>query len=137
MRQYLLKRSSISTAQARQSVRNMKEDVPAAAWTLLRWCVASCTAYIEELNSAPERVQNIGMFQTSHFKSHVPYPYLKQTNGRVFSHLTFTSPFQRQPERIINSGSVWVLPKPRLNLKQRNKLLWKRTRMLRNIRRYM
>lgn len=37
MRQYLLRKTPGSVARARQSVRFMRDDVPDAAWTLLRW----------------------------------------------------------------------------------------------------
>ncbi|KAG8837202.1 hypothetical protein FRC18_009828 [Serendipita sp. 400] len=59
MRQYLLRITPSSKARGRQTVRNMKDNIPASAWTLLRWCVASCTAYIEELSTPSERVQGI------------------------------------------------------------------------------
>ncbi|KAG8830025.1 hypothetical protein FRC17_005567 [Serendipita sp. 399] len=59
MRQYLLRITPASKARGRQTIRNMNDDTPAAAWTLLRWCVASCTAYIEELCTPSERVQGI------------------------------------------------------------------------------
>ena len=37
MRQYLLRKTPGSVARGRQSIRNMKDDTPAAAWTLMRW----------------------------------------------------------------------------------------------------
>lgn len=39
MRQYLLRKTPGSVARARQTIRMMKEDVPDAAWTLMRWQV--------------------------------------------------------------------------------------------------
>ncbi|KAI0703481.1 hypothetical protein BC835DRAFT_1028647 [Cytidiella melzeri] len=42
------------------SLRDMNPKVPAAAWQLLRWCVASCTAHLEELSAPEDRVINVG-----------------------------------------------------------------------------
>lgn len=70
MRRYLLKLAEQGKARGRHNIRNMADDVPAAAWTLLRWCVASCTAYIEELSHSSERVQNMetsGMYHQFRF----------------------------------------------------------------------
>ncbi|KAJ4466482.1 hypothetical protein C8J55DRAFT_527332 [Lentinula edodes] len=35
-------------------------DVLPAAWKLLRWCVGSCTAYLEEISSQEESIKNVG-----------------------------------------------------------------------------
>jgi len=40
----------------------MKPDVPIAAWSLLRWSVASSTAYLEEIEDEDDMVHNIGEF---------------------------------------------------------------------------
>ncbi|KAJ3823174.1 hypothetical protein F5880DRAFT_1613100 [Lentinula raphanica] len=35
------------------------ENVVPAAWKLLRWCVGSCTAYLEEISSEEEKIVNV------------------------------------------------------------------------------
>ncbi|KAE9407147.1 hypothetical protein BT96DRAFT_1014269 [Gymnopus androsaceus JB14] len=40
-------------------VDSKDSEVPAAAWKLLRWCVGSCTAYLEEISSQEESVKNV------------------------------------------------------------------------------
>ena len=46
--------------QAKLKLRDMDKTIPDAAWSILRWCVASCTAHLEELRSEDEQVKNIG-----------------------------------------------------------------------------
>ncbi|KAL0948368.1 hypothetical protein HGRIS_010950 [Hohenbuehelia grisea] len=38
--------------QLKQKLRDLDSNVLPAAWSILRWCVASCTAHLEELTSA-------------------------------------------------------------------------------------
>ncbi|KAL6306618.1 hypothetical protein BKA93DRAFT_773860 [Sparassis latifolia] len=40
-------------------LKDMDNNITDAAWSILRWCVASCTAHIEELRSEEDRVHNI------------------------------------------------------------------------------
>lgn len=42
-------------------------SVPTAAWTLLRWCVGSCTAYLEPITSPGELIGNVGQYLTASF----------------------------------------------------------------------
>ena len=51
---------------AKPCLQNMDKDVPEAAWSVLRWCVASCTAHLEELREEEEQVKNIGVFHQVH-----------------------------------------------------------------------
>ncbi|KAF8523448.1 hypothetical protein BU17DRAFT_43697 [Hysterangium stoloniferum] len=44
---------------ASPQLRTMDDSIPAAAWALLRWCVASSTAYLEEIEDSDELVYNI------------------------------------------------------------------------------
>ncbi|KAH9934607.1 hypothetical protein B0H21DRAFT_759509 [Amylocystis lapponica] len=58
-----MKRHLEEAPQAGRAKRRLKDidpDIPDAAWLVLRWCVASCTAHLEELRSVEDRVQNIG-----------------------------------------------------------------------------
>ncbi|KAJ3535766.1 hypothetical protein NM688_g6931 [Phlebia brevispora] len=41
-------------------LRACDPNVPAAAWSVLRWCIASCTAHLEELTAEEDRVGNVG-----------------------------------------------------------------------------
>ncbi|KAH7100349.1 hypothetical protein BKA62DRAFT_706762 [Auriculariales sp. MPI-PUGE-AT-0066] len=51
----------LDKARGKGKVRLTKMDdkVPAAAWSLLRWCVASCTAYLEEIVDEDDMVHGI------------------------------------------------------------------------------
>lgn len=40
-------------------LRTMDENVSPAAWLILRWCVASSTAYLEEITEPDDKVCNI------------------------------------------------------------------------------
>ena len=43
---------------------DMDRSIPAAAWTVLRWCVASCRMRIDALHRPEEMVQNVGMLMS-------------------------------------------------------------------------
>ncbi|TFK84836.1 hypothetical protein K466DRAFT_526791 [Polyporus arcularius HHB13444] len=45
---------------AKPRLQDIDKSVPEAAWSVLRWCVASCTAHLEELQSEEEQVKNMG-----------------------------------------------------------------------------
>ncbi len=45
---------------ARPRLQDVDKTIPEAAWSILRWCVASCTAHLEQLQSEDEQVKNIG-----------------------------------------------------------------------------
>ncbi|KAI0708751.1 hypothetical protein C8T65DRAFT_649990 [Cerioporus squamosus] len=45
---------------AKPRLQDLDKAVPGAAWSVLRWCVASCTAHLEELQSEDDQVKNIG-----------------------------------------------------------------------------
>ncbi len=49
---------------AKPRLQDIDRVVPEAAWLVLRWCVASCTAHLEELYSEDEKVKNMGTCQT-------------------------------------------------------------------------
>ncbi|KAI0824358.1 hypothetical protein BC628DRAFT_1379076 [Trametes gibbosa] len=44
---------------AKPRLQDMDRTIPEAAWLVLRWCVASCTAHLEELVSEDEKVKNM------------------------------------------------------------------------------
>ncbi|KAI0073974.1 hypothetical protein K474DRAFT_119925 [Panus rudis PR-1116 ss-1] len=58
MRRYLLKKRRNGHPKPR--LQDMDQTSLPAAWLLLRWCVASCTAHLEELSDEKDRVKNIG-----------------------------------------------------------------------------
>ncbi|KAG1726823.1 hypothetical protein EDB19DRAFT_1751380 [Suillus lakei] len=41
-------------------LKDMDPSILPAAWSILRWCVASCTAHLQELTEEEDQVQNIG-----------------------------------------------------------------------------
>ncbi|RDX46333.1 hypothetical protein OH76DRAFT_1407058 [Lentinus brumalis] len=45
---------------AKPRLQDLDKAVPEAAWSVLRWCVASCTAHLEELELEEDQVKNIG-----------------------------------------------------------------------------
>ena len=49
-----------SAGRAKQRLQDIDRTIPDAAWSVLRWVVASCTAHLEELTSEEEQVKNIG-----------------------------------------------------------------------------
>ncbi|KAH9895584.1 hypothetical protein C8Q73DRAFT_688553 [Cubamyces lactineus] len=48
----------LKSGRARPRLRDMNPSIPEDAWLVLRWVVASCTAYLEELQSE-EKVKNM------------------------------------------------------------------------------
>ncbi|KAF8880314.1 hypothetical protein BD779DRAFT_1549574 [Infundibulicybe gibba] len=50
----------VQAGKSKPKLKDMDPDILPAAWSVLRWCVASCTAYIEEITSGPESVKNLG-----------------------------------------------------------------------------
>ncbi|KIK53259.1 hypothetical protein GYMLUDRAFT_49424 [Collybiopsis luxurians FD-317 M1] len=52
----------VKSGESKPKLSTMPEaaDVLPAAWKILRWCVGSCTAYLEEISSEEESIKNIG-----------------------------------------------------------------------------
>ncbi|KAI9060756.1 hypothetical protein FKP32DRAFT_1613420 [Trametes sanguinea] len=44
---------------ARPRLQDFDRSIPEAVWLILRWCVASCTAHLEELKSDEEKIKNM------------------------------------------------------------------------------
>ncbi|KIM73751.1 hypothetical protein PILCRDRAFT_99249 [Piloderma croceum F 1598] len=57
MRRHLLKKTK--AGKSKPKLKDMDSSIPTAAWLILRWCVASCTAHLEELTSDEDLVRNI------------------------------------------------------------------------------
>ncbi|CAL1702918.1 unnamed protein product [Somion occarium] len=57
MKRFLEKNNKAGRAKKR--LTDMDPNILPAAWLLLRWCVASCTAHLEELQSPEDRIPNI------------------------------------------------------------------------------
>ncbi|KAL4062668.1 hypothetical protein J3A83DRAFT_4381480 [Scleroderma citrinum] len=53
MKAYLLKHP-------KARIQDMNSTVPPAAWSLMKWCIASCTAHIQELKNREDFLGNIG-----------------------------------------------------------------------------
>ena len=53
-----------ATAGTSSRLEDIDRSVPDDAWTVLRWCVASCRAQIDELPDAQERLIGIGKCET-------------------------------------------------------------------------
>lgn len=49
---------------AKPRLQDIDRSIPEAVWLILRWCVASCTAHLEELKSDEEKVKNMGTLST-------------------------------------------------------------------------
>lgn len=58
MKDYLTGIGTATSAGGPQ-LKDMDPDVPRAAWLILRWCVASSTSFIEEIEDVDEKVSNI------------------------------------------------------------------------------
>ena len=58
MRKHLMKR--IARGKSKPKLHEVKPDVLPAAWTILRWCVASCRSYLEEITDEEYLIKNIG-----------------------------------------------------------------------------
>lgn len=50
----------VKAGKSKPKLKDMDPNVLPSAWSILRWCVASCTAHLEEITSPEERVQNLG-----------------------------------------------------------------------------
>lgn len=57
MKKHLEKK--VKAGQAKPSLKDIDLPILPAAWLLLRWCVASCTAHLEELTSPEDRLINV------------------------------------------------------------------------------
>ncbi|PCH39035.1 hypothetical protein WOLCODRAFT_141073 [Wolfiporia cocos MD-104 SS10] len=57
MKKHLEKFSS--RGMMRPKLKDLDRAIPEAAWMVLRWCVASCTAHLEELVSPEDRLRNV------------------------------------------------------------------------------
>ncbi|KIK41799.1 hypothetical protein CY34DRAFT_24232 [Suillus luteus UH-Slu-Lm8-n1] len=58
MKKHLEKK--VMTGTNKPKLRDMDPSILPAAWSILRWCVASCTAHLQELTEEEDQVQNIG-----------------------------------------------------------------------------
>lgn len=57
MKKHLSRR--VAAGKSKPTLRDMDPDVPNAAWSILRWCVASCTAHIEAIETGEDLIKNI------------------------------------------------------------------------------
>lgn len=58
MKKHLEKK--VVTRSNKLKLKDMNSSILPAAWSILRWCVASCTAHLQELTEEEDQVQNIG-----------------------------------------------------------------------------
>ncbi|EMD36029.1 hypothetical protein CERSUDRAFT_156784 [Gelatoporia subvermispora B] len=58
MKAYL--EQKVKPGKAKPKLRDIDSFIPEASWVILRWCISSCTAHLEELTSEEDLVQNIG-----------------------------------------------------------------------------
>ncbi|KAG1824854.1 uncharacterized protein BJ212DRAFT_1322854 [Suillus subaureus] len=58
MKKHLEKKVIVGTNKPK--LKDMDSSILPAAWSILRWCVASCTAHLQELTEEEDQVQNIG-----------------------------------------------------------------------------
>ncbi|KAG1769061.1 hypothetical protein EV702DRAFT_1181859 [Suillus placidus] len=58
MKKHLEKKVLVGTNKPK--LKDMDPSILPAAWSILRWCVASCTAHLQELTEKEDQVQNIG-----------------------------------------------------------------------------
>ncbi|KII84929.1 hypothetical protein PLICRDRAFT_116954 [Plicaturopsis crispa FD-325 SS-3] len=49
----------VKAGKAKPKLKDMDASILPSAWTILRWCVASCTAHLEELTADEDLVRNI------------------------------------------------------------------------------
>ncbi|KAG5729844.1 Ubiquitin-conjugating enzyme E2Q-like protein 1 [Termitomyces sp. T112] len=49
----------VKAGKAKPRLKDMDAAILPAAWSILRWCVASCTAYLEEITSGEESIKNL------------------------------------------------------------------------------
>lgn len=57
MKKHLSRR--VAAGKSKPTLRDIDPTVPAAAWSVLRWCVASCTAHIEAIETKEDLIKNI------------------------------------------------------------------------------
>ncbi|TFK72251.1 hypothetical protein BDN72DRAFT_836432 [Pluteus cervinus] len=57
MRKHLMKK--VKAGKSKPKLKDADPAVLPGAWLVLRWIVASCTAYIEEITSGEERIKNL------------------------------------------------------------------------------
>ncbi|KAG6813798.1 hypothetical protein H0H92_007210 [Tricholoma furcatifolium] len=66
----------VKAGKAKPRLKDLDPTVLPAAWSILRWCVASCTAHLEEITSpGDESIKNLGEWGELHFSiaaSHLP-----------------------------------------------------------------
>ncbi|KAG2071233.1 hypothetical protein BDR04DRAFT_1075782 [Suillus decipiens] len=58
MKKHLEKK--VASGTNKPKLKDMDPSILPAAWSILRWCVASCTAHLQELSEEEDQVQNIG-----------------------------------------------------------------------------
>ncbi|KAG2360227.1 hypothetical protein BDR07DRAFT_1413070 [Suillus spraguei] len=58
MKKHLKKK--VASGTNKPKLKDMDLSILPAAWSILRWCVASCTAHLQELTEEEDRMQNIG-----------------------------------------------------------------------------
>ncbi|KAF9461901.1 hypothetical protein BDZ94DRAFT_1262434 [Collybia nuda] len=49
----------VKAGKSKPKLKDLDPNVLPAAWSILRWCVASCTSYLEEITSGDERVHGL------------------------------------------------------------------------------
>ncbi|KAF8078632.1 hypothetical protein FPV67DRAFT_1604087 [Lyophyllum atratum] len=49
----------VKAGKAKPKLKDLDPNVLPAAWSILRWCVASCTAHLEEITSSEESIKNL------------------------------------------------------------------------------
>lgn len=59
MKQHLEKK--VKVGKAKPKLKDIDPSILPAAWSVVRWCVGSCTAHLEEITSKEDMVQNIGI----------------------------------------------------------------------------
>ncbi|EKM50995.1 uncharacterized protein PHACADRAFT_151428 [Phanerochaete carnosa HHB-10118-sp] len=72
MRRHLLKKTK--RGRMKQCLQDLDPEVLPAAWSVLRWCVASCTAHLEELREEEDQVTGGFDHQYRHFRFTVGAP---------------------------------------------------------------
>ncbi|TFK51185.1 hypothetical protein OE88DRAFT_1658981 [Heliocybe sulcata] len=58
MKQYLEKK--LKAGKSKPKLKDIDPSILPAAWSVLRWCVGSCTALLEEITSGEDMMKNIG-----------------------------------------------------------------------------
>jgi ubiquitin-conjugating enzyme E2 Q len=51
----------VKPGKSKPKLKDMDAKILPAAWSIVRWCVGSCTAYLEEVTGGADRIQNLGM----------------------------------------------------------------------------